>query len=136
MFESVPDDQRNAALRALWGSSEIISKPDDLDDFLEDFREEAMSLPPELARSAYRVGAGFMEHESSVPDSEKYDHGAEQSIQNAGMDKIDPYSENSSGSPKPGEPIPERGHLNADTSVRNDDRPEMAADSEKFVGRT
>ena len=60
MRGNVPNSIRNRALQMLWASSDLISKPDDLDDFLEDFSEEAMALPPELAKSAYTVGAGFI----------------------------------------------------------------------------
>ena len=66
MDKNVPDAIRNRALRMLWSSSDVIGKPDDLDDFLEDFSEEAMALPPELARSAYKIGAGFVMQEKSV----------------------------------------------------------------------
>jgi hypothetical protein len=55
----VPDDVRNRALKMLWSSHETISRPDDLDDYLEDFSEEAMAIAPELARSAYQIGRGF-----------------------------------------------------------------------------
>jgi hypothetical protein len=61
MAEHVPDDVRNTALRRLWSSTDIIAQPDELDDYLEDFREEAKALPAELARSAYRIGRGFLE---------------------------------------------------------------------------
>jgi hypothetical protein len=51
---------RTKGLKALWTSHDTISRPDDLDDYLEDFSEEAMALPPELARSAYEIGFGFL----------------------------------------------------------------------------
>ena len=52
MSSDVPEVVRTRALRHLWASSDIISRPDDLDDYLEDLREEAMALPAELAKSA------------------------------------------------------------------------------------
>jgi Protein of unknown function (DUF3306) len=60
MSETVPDGVRNRALQILWSSSDIIGRPDELDDYLEDFSEEAMALPAEVAKSAYRIGAGFV----------------------------------------------------------------------------
>ena len=56
----VPSHLRTKGLKALWTSHDTISRPDDLDDYLEDFSEEAMALPPELARSAYEIGFGFL----------------------------------------------------------------------------
>jgi hypothetical protein len=54
----VPQEIASRALQKLWMSSDIIARPDDLDDYLEDFTEAAMALSPEAARSAYRVGRG------------------------------------------------------------------------------
>ena len=64
MHDNVPDSIRNRALQMLWASSDVIGTPDDLDDFLEDFTEQAKALPPELARSAYKIGAGFVVQET------------------------------------------------------------------------
>lgn len=61
MGANVPDEIRNRALQKLWSSSDLIAQPDELDDYLEDFREAAKALPADLARSAYIVGRGFME---------------------------------------------------------------------------
>lgn len=67
MAGPVSDAVRNTALQKLWSSSDLIAKPDELDDYLEDFREEAMALPADLARSAYRAGRGlFDEPEEQV----------------------------------------------------------------------
>ncbi len=60
MSETVPDGVRNRALQILWLSNDIIGCPDELDDYLEDFSEDAMALPAELAKSAYQIGAGFV----------------------------------------------------------------------------
>lgn len=70
MDAAVPDHVRTKALQRLWNSSDIISRPDNLDDFLEDFREEAKALPANLVRSAYRIGRGFSPaQENEVPES-------------------------------------------------------------------
>jgi Protein of unknown function (DUF3306) len=60
MTGAVSDQVRNKALQRLWTSTDIIAQPDELDDYLEDFREEAMGLPAAMARSAYRIGRGFI----------------------------------------------------------------------------
>jgi hypothetical protein len=65
MGNNVPDEIRNRALQKLWASSDLIAKPDELDDYLEDFREAAKALPADLARSAYIVGCGFLDQEES-----------------------------------------------------------------------
>jgi Protein of unknown function (DUF3306) len=61
MNSAVPNQVRNKALQRLWRSTDLIAQPDELDDYLEDFREEAMGLPAEMVRSAYRVGRGFLD---------------------------------------------------------------------------
>lgn len=62
MASAVPDQVRSKALRKLWTSTDIIAQADELDDYLEDFREEAMALPAEMVRSAYRIGRGLVEN--------------------------------------------------------------------------
>jgi hypothetical protein len=69
MRDGVPDDVRNRALQQLWRSTDVISRPDDLDDYLEDFSETAMALPPELAKSAYRIGQGFVSEDKAPPSN-------------------------------------------------------------------
>ena len=72
MANAVPDHVRNRALRQLWSSSDLIAEPDELDEFREDFRDEAKAIPAALARSAYRIGRGFIddEPEMAMPDGE------------------------------------------------------------------
>jgi hypothetical protein len=65
MGNNVPDEIRNRALQKLWASSDLIAQPDELDAYLEDFRETAKALPADLARSAYIVGCGFPDQEES-----------------------------------------------------------------------
>lgn len=71
MAGSVPEQVQRQALRKLWTSTDIIAQTDELADFLEDFREEAMALPAELARSAYRVGRGFVEDQQDADQTDK-----------------------------------------------------------------
>ena len=71
MASAVPDQVRSKALRKLWTSTDIIARADELDDYLEDFREEAMALPAELVRSAYRIGRGFADNGQDASDTDK-----------------------------------------------------------------
>lgn len=67
MAGAVSDAVRNTALQKLWSSSDLIAKPDDLDDYLEDFREEAMAIPPGLAHAAHEDTRDFSEHPGKEP---------------------------------------------------------------------
>lgn len=67
MKAAVPDEVRRKALRKLWSSNDIISQPDELDDYLEDFREEVMGLPEGMAKSAYEIGRGFLPAAADPP---------------------------------------------------------------------
>lgn len=60
----VPEAVQRKALRKLWISTDLIAETDELADFLEDFREEAMALPAEMVRSAYRIGSGFIDDDA------------------------------------------------------------------------
>lgn len=61
LSNAVSDQVRNKALQRLWTSSDLIAQPDDLDEFREDFRDEAKAAG--VVRSAYRIGRGFLEDE-------------------------------------------------------------------------
>ena len=80
---NVPDHVRNRALKALWSSHDTISRPDDLDDYLEDFSEEAMALPAELVKSAYKIGRGFVNDDDS--DSRSIKSTTEQTVNTAAL---------------------------------------------------
>ncbi len=71
MASAVPEHVQRAALRKLWTSTDIISQADELDDYLEDFREEAMALPAEMVRSAYRIGRGFVEGDKDAAEPDE-----------------------------------------------------------------
>jgi hypothetical protein len=66
MDAAVPDHLRTKALRRLWSSSEVIAQPDELDEFLEDFRDEAKAPSADMIRSAYRIGRGFVDEAASA----------------------------------------------------------------------
>jgi len=77
MRRDVPSHLRAKGLKALWTSHDTISRPDDLDDYLEDFSEEAMALPPELVKSAYEIGCGFLNNgqpQRKDDDSDTQEH--------------------------------------------------------------
>ena len=73
MTGSIPDHVRTRALQQLWTSSDLIARPDELDEFLEDFRDQAKALPSALARSAYRIGRGFVDAEPESIVSNTHD---------------------------------------------------------------
>jgi hypothetical protein len=99
MRNQVPDNVRSRALRQLWLSSVVISRPDDLDDYLEDFSEEAMGQPVELARSAYQVGRGFAsKHPGAAPTERSRESEAAESLdQKAPSNTTAPEAEQSVG---------------------------------------
>lgn len=66
MAHAVPDRVRNRALRQLWSSSDLIAEPDELDEFREDFRDAAKAVPAAMARSAYRIGRGFVDGDPEI----------------------------------------------------------------------
>lgn len=70
MAGSVPEHVQRRALRKLWTSTDVIAQTDELADFLEDFREEAMALPAEMVRSAYRIGRGFVDDEQEADEED------------------------------------------------------------------
>jgi hypothetical protein len=76
MSGGVPDHVRTRALQQLWTSSDLIAQPDELDEFLEDFRDQAKALPSALARSAYRIGRGFADAEADSVVSNARDNAA------------------------------------------------------------
>jgi hypothetical protein len=97
MANAVPDDVRNRALRQLWSSSDLIAEPDELDEFREDFRDAAKVVPAALARSAYRIGSGFIDDDDTKiaplhgkPDTiihyDARDMSGEQATSNSGED--------------------------------------------------
>jgi hypothetical protein len=67
MSGAVSDQVRDRALQKLWTSSDLIAQPDDLDEYREDFRDEAKAAG--IVRSAYRIGRGFLDDEDDNHDN-------------------------------------------------------------------
>lgn len=59
MAAAVPARIRNRALRRLWGSKPVLANLDGLVDYAEDFTDAA--TVPEVLRTAYKVGRGWLE---------------------------------------------------------------------------
>jgi len=95
MRRDVPSHLRAKGLKALWTSHDTISRPDDLDDYLEDFSEDAMALPPELVKSAYEIGCGFLNN----GQPQKNDDGSDTQVRST--DVVPPLPDQS---PRPGMP--------------------------------
>jgi putative acetyltransferase len=59
MAPDVPPDVRSKALSRLWLSDPILSRPDELHDYLDDFTDAA-KVPKGRLETAYRIGRGFL----------------------------------------------------------------------------
>jgi hypothetical protein len=66
MSGTISDQIRNKALQKLWNSSDLIAKPDELDEYREDFRDEAKSAG--IVGSAYRIGGALLDEDDSHND--------------------------------------------------------------------
>lgn len=66
MGENVPDEVRNKALRKLWDSNPVFSTLDGLDDYIEDYTDEALAVPMGTLKTAYKVGQGFLTDEEAA----------------------------------------------------------------------
>lgn len=66
MSANVPDEIRNKALNKLWLSDPVLSGPDQLSDYMEDFTDAARAVPPGLLKTAYKVGQGFLSDEEAA----------------------------------------------------------------------
>jgi hypothetical protein len=116
MSETVPDGVRNRALQILWASNDIIGRPDELDDYLEDFSEEAMAVPAELARSAYRIGRGFVENSNDADGSRSRER---EEIPDQVADNRDaPETDQVPGRAHSEQPLPESDKRRAETRRR------------------
>ena len=61
MQPGVPDAIRQKALRKLWASDPVLAMPDLLNDYMGDYTDAALAVSPDLLRTAYRVGRGFLD---------------------------------------------------------------------------
>jgi len=66
MSANVPDEVRNKALNKLWLSDPVLSGPDQLSDYMDDFSDAACAVPTGLLRTAYKVGQGFLSDEEAA----------------------------------------------------------------------
>ena len=66
MSAKVPDEVRNKALNKLWLSDPVLSGPDQLSDYMDDFTDAACAVPSGLLRTAYKVGQGFLSDEEAA----------------------------------------------------------------------
>lgn len=66
--EGVSEDLRRRALRVLWRSDPVLANLDGLNDYDENFR--AAGALAEAARTAYRVGKGYLSDDERGPAAE------------------------------------------------------------------
>lgn len=66
MSADVPDEVRNKALNKLWLSDPVLSAPDQLSDYMDDFTDAARAVPTGLLRTAYKVGQGFLSDDEAA----------------------------------------------------------------------
>lgn len=68
MKAEVPEETRLAALRKLWTSDPVLAAPDPLDFQNLDFRFPSV---PEVVKTAYVVGKGFLDAAEKLAETEK-----------------------------------------------------------------
>ena len=56
----VPDAIKQKALRKIWSTNPIFSQIEPLQDYAEDFTDEAVAVPAGTLEMAYRIGRGFL----------------------------------------------------------------------------
>jgi putative acetyltransferase len=59
----VPETIKNKALRRLWMSDALYTTPDPFQDYLHDYTDAAVAVPPGTLKTAYRIGKGFLSDE-------------------------------------------------------------------------
>lgn len=72
----VPDSIKYKALRKLWMSDAIFTTPDPFQDYLHDYTDAAVAVPPGTLKTAYRIGKGFLT-DDEVAEWEKLGRPAE-----------------------------------------------------------
>jgi putative acetyltransferase len=75
----VPETIKNKALRRLWMSDALYTTPDPFQDYLHDYTDAAVAVPPGTLKTAYRIGKGFLSDEE-VAEWEKLGKPAEAEI--------------------------------------------------------
>ncbi len=66
MRAEVPDEIRSKALSKLWLSDPVLSGPEQLSDYMEDFTDAARAVPAGTLRTAYKIGQGFLSDEEAA----------------------------------------------------------------------
>ena len=59
----VPEAIKNRALQKLWMSDAVFTTPDPFQDYLGDYTDAAVAVPPGTLKTAYRIGKGFLTDE-------------------------------------------------------------------------
>ena len=72
----MPESIKNKALRQLWMSDALYTTPDPFQDYLHDYTDAAVAVPPGTLKTAYRIGKGFLTDEE-VAEWEKLGKPAE-----------------------------------------------------------
>jgi len=75
----VPEAIKNKALQKLWASHAVFTTPDPYQDYLGDYTDAAVAVPPGTLKTAYRIGKGFLTDEE-VAAWEKLGHPAETEV--------------------------------------------------------
>ncbi len=75
----VPEAIKNKALQKLWASDAVFTTPDPFQDYLHDYTDAAVAVPPGTLKTAYRIGKGFLTDEE-VAEWEKLGHPAEAEV--------------------------------------------------------
>jgi len=75
----VPEAIKNKALQKLWASDAVFTTPDPFQDYLHDYTDAAVAVPPGTLKTAYRIGKGFLTDEE-VAEWEKLGHPAETEV--------------------------------------------------------
>ena len=75
----VPETIKNKALQRLWASDAVFTTPDPFQDYLHDYTDAAVAVPPGTLKTAYRIGKGFLTDEE-VAEWEKLGHPAEAEV--------------------------------------------------------
>jgi putative acetyltransferase len=78
----VPEAIKNKALQKLWASHAVFTTPDPYQDYLGDYTDAAVAVPPGTLKTAYRIGKGFLTDEEAA-EWEKLGHPAEAEVAGA-----------------------------------------------------
>ena len=66
LAKGVPDSVKYKALRRLWASDPVFTTPDPFQDYLHDYTDAAVAVPPGTLETAYRIGKGFLTDEEAA----------------------------------------------------------------------